>query len=339
MSVSRAHGAWWGSFIGDALAMPAHWYYSRALIARDYGTLDSYKPPLPHHPDSILWRSHYTATGPKDDILHDQARFWGLKDIHYHQFLQAGENTLNLKLAAVLAESLISCQGYDRNDFVQRYLAFMLTPGSHRDTYVEEFHRGFFQNHAKGKKPDRCGIDDIHIGGLAMVVPLVLWYLHDDEKLLQAVQSHVSLTHKNAQVQDAARTFARLLQAFILGENWTSASKNLGPAAHPALEHPYARWAREEDESHVVGSRFSTACYIGDAFPAALFLACKYENDPRGAIMANTRLGGDNCHRGVVVGALTGARSGKEGLPPEWITGLHDYPRLAGLLADFPRPD
>jgi ADP-ribosyl-[dinitrogen reductase] hydrolase len=337
MSVTRAHGAWWGSFIGEALAMPAHWYYSRTLIPRDYGTLDHYKAPLPTHPDSILWRSHYTSTGPKDNILHEQAPFWGKKDVHYHQFLQAGENTLNLKLAALLAESLIACQGYDRNDFAQRYLSFMLTPGSHRDTYLEEYHRGFFQNYSNGKPLDRCGIDDQHIGGLSMVVPLVLWYLREDQKMLEAVQSHVSLTHKNQGVQSAARAFALLLQSFILGENRTGAMETLGTRVHPAFGLPYSRWAREEEEGQVVGARFSPACYIEDAFPASLFLVSKYGQDARGALISNSMLGGDNCHRGVVVGALCGALAGEDGLPPGWITQLRDYPRLSSLLADLPR--
>ena len=29
---SRLEAAWWSSFIGDALAMPVHWYYTRERI-------------------------------------------------------------------------------------------------------------------------------------------------------------------------------------------------------------------------------------------------------------------------------------------------------------------
>ena len=32
-------GIAWGSFIGDALAMPVHWYYERAALRRDYGVV------------------------------------------------------------------------------------------------------------------------------------------------------------------------------------------------------------------------------------------------------------------------------------------------------------
>ena len=34
---SRARGALYGLAIGDALAMPVHWYYDRAALRADYG--------------------------------------------------------------------------------------------------------------------------------------------------------------------------------------------------------------------------------------------------------------------------------------------------------------
>ncbi|MEC7280806.1 MAG: ADP-ribosylglycohydrolase family protein, partial [Verrucomicrobiota bacterium] len=40
-------------------------------------------------------------------------------------------------------------------------------------------------------------------------------------------------------------------------------------------------------------------------------------------IIANAYCGGDNCHRGAVVGALLGAANGA---PKKWIQGLIDVP-------------
>ena len=110
--IDRPSAALTGMFVGDALAMPVHWYYDRRALSRDYGHVTDYLPPRNPHPDSILWRSSYRPSGPKGDILHDQARFWGRSGIHYHQFLQAGENTLNLKLSALLIESLNQQRAY-----------------------------------------------------------------------------------------------------------------------------------------------------------------------------------------------------------------------------------
>ncbi len=95
----RRRGAIFGMFIGDALAMPVHWYYDTQALQRDYGKITSYLKPRNPHPDSILWRSSFSSPNGVADILHDQRQYWGVKDIHYHQFLHAGENTLNVKLA------------------------------------------------------------------------------------------------------------------------------------------------------------------------------------------------------------------------------------------------
>ena len=111
----------------------------------------------------------YTPQNERGDILHDQAQYWGQRGIHYHQFLRAGENTLNLQLAKVLLESLSARGGYDADDYLERYIRFMLTPGQHRDTYVEEYHRKFFTAYARGIAPRKCAGSDIHIGGLAHV--------------------------------------------------------------------------------------------------------------------------------------------------------------------------
>ena len=35
ISEHKRGGLAWGSFIGDALAMPVHWYYDRAALRRD----------------------------------------------------------------------------------------------------------------------------------------------------------------------------------------------------------------------------------------------------------------------------------------------------------------
>ena len=104
---SRQKGAILGMFIGDALAMPVHWYYDRQALYRDYGHVTDYQTPRNPHPDSILWRSVYNVTNWAADILHDQRRYWGQHGIHYHQFLKAGENTLNLKLCALLIDTIV----------------------------------------------------------------------------------------------------------------------------------------------------------------------------------------------------------------------------------------
>ena len=324
---NRNEGCLFGAFLGDALSMPVHWYYDRGALARDYGKVTLLVAPKNPHADSILWRSRYEAPNSRGEILHDQAKYWGQRGIHYHQFLRAGENTLNLQLALELMHSFRDCSGYDSEDYLRRYIDFLIIPGRHRDTYLEECHRIFFTRYAEGKKPHDCGSKDIHIGGLASVPPLAIAYAKDCEVAQAVVQRHVRLTHRGELVETAAKDLTTILH-FILqgcgvresiekhGTNWIGGRK-------------LKAWATRPDEE-VIGRILSPACYLEDAFPASLFLAWKYADDLEAALVANANLGGDNCHRGVVVGALVGA-SGVP-VPRAWKEGLLHQEALVAWL-------
>ena len=297
--------AYLGSLIADAASMPVHWYYDREALRAEYGEVTSYLAPKNPHTGSILWRSRYSALNEKGEILHDQAQYWGQRGIHYHQFLKAGENTLNFQLAAELLRLSEKNGGYDADEWLDHYIFFMLTPGSHNDTYVEEYHRGFFTKYSQGKAPRNCSIHDEHIGGLAQVPALCLILENLDlPKLRAAVKEHVGLTHAHANVLRAADTLARLLFRIREGVKLRDAIQR--EAGDWISGSKAEKWSSQPD-NHIIGQRFSPACYIAEAMPASLYLAWKYHEDFDAGITANAMVGGDNCHRGAVVGSLLGA--------------------------------
>ena len=318
-------GLAWGSFIGDALAMPVHWYYDRAALHRDYGIVRDYQTPQNPHADSILWRSEYTPLNERGDILREQAQYWGQRGIHYHQFLHDGENTLNLQLAKVLIESLVARGRYDGDDYLRRYIEFMLTPGQHRDTYFEEYHRKFFTAYARGTAPRKCAGSDIHIGGLAQVGTLCTFFAADIRAAREAVREHIGITHRSDEVLAAGDALTRMLCAVAAGADLREAIFKHG--ADWFSKRKAEQWSREPDEI-VIGHRVSPACYIADAFPASLYLAWKYADDFELGVIANTNVGGDNCHRGAVVGALLGTASGTARMPARFVDGIYDAARL-----------
>ena len=156
--MSTFQNAYLGSLIADAASMPVHWYYDREALRTEYGEITTYLAPKNPHTGSILWRSEYTALNEKGEILHNQAQYWGQRGIHYHQFLKAGENTLNFQLAQELVKLSEKNGGYDPDEWLAHYIDFMLTPGNHNDTYLEEYHRGFFTKYSQGKAPRKCAI-------------------------------------------------------------------------------------------------------------------------------------------------------------------------------------
>ena len=296
--------AFQGAQVADALSMPVHWYYNREALQAEYGPVDHFQAPRNPHPDSILWRSIYTPLNEEADILREQARYWGHHGVHYHQFLSAGENTLNYRLAAELVHWASERGGYDPDAWLERYVEVMRTPGWHQDTYVEEVHRGFFTKQAQGKALRKCAIRDEHIGSLAQV-PALCHVLQDVslKELRRSVKEHVGLTHKHANVLRAADTLTRILWYLREGD---SLEETLQKRAGDWISLKKAeRWLTQPD-THVVGQRFSPACYIDEAMPASLYLAWKYADTFSEAIQANAEVGGDNCHRGAVVGSIVG---------------------------------
>jgi ADP-ribosylglycohydrolase len=324
----RAEGALWGLLLGDALAMPVHWYYDRDALRNDYGEVRELLAPRNPHPGSILHRSHYEPANPDADILHEQARYWGQPGIHYHQHLQAGENTLNLQLVQLLLADLAEHGRYDADRYLERMIAFVRDPESHRDTYVEEWLRGFFERRARGVPLRECGVTEKHIGGLAGPVAVLLFHFDDPALGRAASHEHCELTHKGPAMSTALDAVADLLLPSLAGE---SLRETLYAARarseNRLLQHEFERWERLDDLV-VIGRILSPACYVDDSVPATLHLANKYADHPEQGLIANTMAGGDNCYRGAVLGALLGAASGVEGWPERWRKGLRYQPML-----------
>src|SRR4029077_14405402 len=55
----------------------------------------------------------------------------------------------------------------------------------------------------------------------------------------------------------------------------------------------------------------------------------------RGALLETVRLGGDTDTIAAIVGALVGARVGKEGIPTEWLRDRREWPRTQAWMEEL----
>jgi ADP-ribosylglycohydrolase len=348
----RMRGALWGMFVGDALAMPVHWYYNIAALWQDFGVIRDYQAPKEHHPNSIMALANTAKAGRGNQegdivgnvILKGKKHHWGQANRHYHQGMRAGDNTLNLLCARVLMRSLNSVGHYDPNDFLQEYIGFMTEPDRHNDTYAESFHRDFFANFAKGIAPEKCagaeGHDTASIGGLVSLPLVILATLRDGD--LSAVNATAltqqRLTHQSALLERYTLSLSHLLVDIFNTPNpdmealACNAAKGVG---FPAAEVIQSARRKQSSDLDVIGGLLSPACYIDQSFPSVLYLAARYPNDFEAALIANTNVGGDNCHRGAVLGALLGAALGFEAIPKRWIDGLSAHQSLHEEIEQF----
>ena len=79
-----------------------------------------------------------------------------------------------------------------------------------------------------------------------------------------------------------------------------------------------------------------SACYLSGSLPPTLDMLSKYvDKSCWEALLANANIGGENVHRGAVLGAILGARSGDEGLPNELKEGLFHRKELEKEINSF----
>lgn len=330
----KAEAALKNMFVADALAMPVHWFYNPADIEKAFpGGVSRFEAAPATHPSSIM-SLHSTHAGGRGDqgkngqkqeivgdvILKGKRSFWGQPNQHYHQGMQAGENTLNSYCVRVLINSLIANSGrYDKQRFLHDYIDFMTAyPPRHPDTYAESYHRGFFANLESGKSRENCGAtthDTPSIGGLVTIAPLVFSERLQGVPLSEVKEhclQHLYLTHPDETLARVCADYVQLLDDLLFRTSPQEGAEILARAAKNSCGIDVAAMLKKSlDDRHVVGGMFSPACYITDSWPSVLYLAYKYVDNPWQALLANTNLGGDNVHRGIVLAVILGVISGE----------------------------
>ncbi len=271
-----------------------------------------------------------------------------------------------LPVGPVPAVALAAGAPYSADHFLAAYVAFMTTPGTHNDTYAETHVRQFFGNLQRGRTPAECADNDGHntdsAGGLvSLPVPALLAAARAlgeaaargdaaasaagaaTAAAAAAAKAHLRSTHKSPRLEVFAGVYAGALAA-VLGAPAGGAAGALRAAAAAACAAQGVDLARllatadagaaaaggaaGEGDAAVVGGALSPACYIADSLPALLFLAARYADAPAAALLANTNVGGENCHRGAALGALVGAAHGAAAWPAELRGGLADAARI-----------
>lgn len=319
-------------FIGDALSMPVHWFYNRFDILKafpPYGITKMQAAPS-FHPSSIM-NLHSTKNGGRknkknnlekevvgDIILKGKSHLWGKANIHYHHEMKAGENTLNAWCAKWLIQSLIKQDEYNCKDWAEEYIDLMTSSKpNHPDTYAESYHREFFANYSNGKEAIKCGgltHDTPSMGALVSVsiLALSLFSSKSLEEVIKTCQEHVFLTHPDEGLMYVVKSYVILLHNLL---NETSNVEILNEIDKAASVIPKTKISKlislDKDDSYVLGQKYSLACYITDSWPSVCYLASKYYEDPKKALLINTNLGGENAHRGSVLGSIVGLASNK----------------------------
>ena len=291
---------------------------------------------------------------------------------HYHHGLKAGENTLAANLVRVLMRSVIAKGGYDQDAFLQDFITYMNTPGQNRDPYCEIYIRAWFESYSKGVAPELCAQKQRTVWSIGshggVIRPLVLSLLEKDPyQGLGLAVSHQQLTHRSENVSSALGVLVPLLYALLHGEKphetipkyakkvrlikitGEELSKTYrahkGPGnipkdqmwkIHTDFSNQYLdvnKILEENSDEEIIGKYFATACYPEHGLPLLLCLLQRNNAEFKTSLLANANAGGDNVHRGMILGLLAGASTTE--IPYELKSGLLAYNELKNEIKDF----
>ena len=286
------------SFIGDSLALGAHWIYSVEKIEKDFGRVENFLDP---DPDS------------------------------YHPTKKKGEFTHYGDQSFVLLESLAARGRFDPEDFTQRWQKLF----TGYNGYYDQATKGTLENLSLGKKSMEAGSSSNDLSGAARIAPLVYRYHEDEEGLVSAARTQTDMTHRDSLTVDASGFFARTAYRVLHGMKPVSAVEEVTRTYFQGSR--IALWVDKGIESCTNESiqtikTLGQDCHTPDAFPGVIHLICRYENDLKEALIENVMAGGDSAARGMAVGMVLGAHLGMGAIPDEWIKGLKKRQEIEELL-------
>jgi len=404
IDTQRLKNTLWGAFIADSMAMPAHWYYKREYIQKDFnGGIRSYQDAPHPHPESFMVGNRYFPNLQKAeelhrpfDILHQHIKFYttnynhpsinlsvhagehanpmpALEErYHYHHGLKKGENTLGAHLMRVLMRSIIQNKKYSQSFFIEEFITYMTDKTLNKDPYCEIYLRAWFENYSEGIPPHACAQQQRNVwsigsnGGLIRPLLLSLTSQSTYQALGVALQ-HQQITHRSENASSALTTLIPLLHALlhkhdplpclkeyakqiqlikIKGSELTKTyAEHKGPGnipkdemwkIHTEFSDRYLDLdvlSKHHNENEVLGSVFTTGCYTEHSLPVLMYLLHINDFDFRASILANANAGGDNVHRGIILGMLAGAAN--DTIPQDLKEGLSDYEELNNEINAF----
>jgi ADP-ribosylglycohydrolase len=286
------------SFVGDSLALGAHWIYDVGRIARQFGRVEE-------------------LLKPREDS--------------YHPTKDKGEFTHYGDQMFVLLQSVAAAREFDLSDFFSRWQELF----QDYKGYYDGATKGTLRNIAKGKGPEGSGSSSNELAGAARISPLVYRYRNDLDSLIRAARAQTAMTHTDPATVDSAEFFARVTFRTLGGASPTAAIREV--AREHFADSIISEWVQDGIDSHDMESvaaigKLGQSCHSPDAFPAVVHLIVKHERDLREALIQSVMAGGDSAARGMLVGLVLGAYLGNEGLPEAWIAGLKKGEEIRSLL-------
>jgi ADP-ribosyl-[dinitrogen reductase] hydrolase len=228
--------------------------------------------------------------------------------------LKPGQWTDDTAMALALADSLISCRGFDAEDLMQRFVRWY-RHGEYsctgrcfdiglatRTALVHYELTG--EPHAGSTDPRSAGN-----GSLMRLAPVALFALDDDQLAQQIAADQSRTTHGAKSCIEACQFFVSLLRAAILGE------KNIiALACQLGRNYPVIRHVTDRNWNQLDRGQINSGGYVIHTVEAALWSVARTASFEESIVLA-VNLGADADTVGAVTGQLAGAMYGASSIP------------------------
>ncbi|MCE9614873.1 MAG: ADP-ribosylglycohydrolase family protein [Lentisphaerae bacterium] len=236
--------------------------------------------------------------------------------------LKPGQWTDDTSLALCLAESLITKQGFDARDQMERYVRW------YRDGHLSSTGRCFDIGNATASSLHRfeqtgepySGSTDGRAAGngsIMRLAPIPMFFHGDAEQAMHYAAESSRTTHGAPECIDACQLLARMLVKALAGKSkdeilFGTGQMDLAPKIAAIAAGKY----RNKGENEIRGTG-----YVVDSLEAALWCFNQTDNY-RDAILKAVNLGDDADTTAAVCGQIAGAFYGEDGIPSEWLAPL-----------------
>jgi ADP-ribosylglycohydrolase len=286
------------SFVADSLSLGAHWIYDQKKIIQQFGKINRLEKPLP---DSF----HPTKSAG--------------------EFTHYGDQTL------LLLTSIAQQSGFNLEHFANNWQLLF----ADYDGYLDNATQTTLTNFKKNNDPRYAGSTSSDLGGAARIAPLVYLYYHNEEQLIQNIKSQTAMTHNNQLVLECALFFALATIKTLSGVSPVDAIQQTTEESFSdsllSMLVQKGMASCKKNTSQAIAD-LGQMCDSNVAFPGAIHLICKYEQNFSYALVENVMAGGDSSARGMLSGMLLGAFHGIEAIPSDWLTQLKKRAEIEQML-------
>ncbi len=332
----RVQGALMGAFVGDALALGPHWYYDLDALRADYGA----------------WITDYTD--PRPGRYH--------AGLQAGQSSQAGyllELTLRSLVERGGYDETDFCHRMDEDLFPRLDGTPQSGPGGYTSQSIREAWR---LRTRQGLPWGRVGGLADNTEAAERTLAIAARYALQPGALAAHVGANTALTQVDPTVAAMTVAYGCVLGLLVRGDTLdeqtsgklldmvragtlpfhtvTSAGEGVPPAGPEAPRQAgqfaspdalltasnIARAARDPDvriePAWKVSLVYGMPCAVYHQFPAAYYLAARFQGDFESAVLHAVNGGGQNQARAMLAGALCGAIGGLQAIPDRFIEGL-----------------